>query len=81
MKKYSKNSAAGNFFGPSYFDPALDTKPFLTVRDKYQTMSLGIQVTKHFLYQMANRKIYKLIFFPISTFTKIYKMGLEERRS
>jgi hypothetical protein len=23
VKKYSKNSAAGNFFSPSYFDPAL----------------------------------------------------------
>ena len=23
-KKYSKNSAAGNFFGPSHFDPVLD---------------------------------------------------------
>jgi hypothetical protein len=22
-KKYSKNGAAGKFFGPSYFDPAL----------------------------------------------------------
>ena len=24
VKKYSKNGAAGIFFGPSYFDPALD---------------------------------------------------------
>ena len=23
VKKYSKNGAAGKFFGPSYFDPAL----------------------------------------------------------
>ena len=23
VKKYSKNDAAGKFFGPSYFDPAL----------------------------------------------------------
>ena len=23
VKKYSKNGAAGQFFGPSYFDPAL----------------------------------------------------------
>ena len=25
VKKNSKNGAAGNFFGPSYFDPALKT--------------------------------------------------------
>ena len=26
VKKYSKNGAAGKFFGPSYFDPALPIK-------------------------------------------------------
>ena len=65
VKKYSKNGAVGNFFGPSYFDPALVKFPFkLTLFNLWSNpvCSIGctpikfqnpilVKTNKHFSYQ------------------------------
>ena len=39
-KKYSKNGAAGKFFGPSYFDLALAACSFASLNEKLVDVSL-----------------------------------------
>ena len=65
VKKYSKNSADGNFLGPSYFEPALVTSQLFCFEEnmfKKKTIGQSLERVKYFKEMQPKAKTSRKLF-------------------